>query len=105
MAHYSFLGCGAYFADNPKKSHDYTAPSASGQKRVMFYNKVILGKESTQAAADNKLAAAPKGLSFSSWYSIQFYRIYCVSLCSSFAILKNNLSNLIISHMFLNDFH
>ena len=55
-----FLGHGAYFADNPQKSHKYTAANNSKQKGVMFYNKVILGKESVQAQSNPQLVSAPK---------------------------------------------
>ncbi|CAF0873800.1 unnamed protein product [Adineta ricciae] len=54
-------GAGAYFADDPRKSHNYTKPEGSDQTRVMFYNKVALGKESIEAKTKNDLAAAPKG--------------------------------------------
>ena len=54
------LGHGAYFADNPQKSHNYTAPGSSN-KRVMFYNKVVLGNQWELKAADNSLVSAPIG--------------------------------------------
>ncbi len=54
------LGHGAYFADDPRKSHKYTAAYQSKQTGVMFYNKVILGKESVQAQIDRELMSAPK---------------------------------------------
>ena len=39
-----FLGSGAYFADDPRKSHNYTSPAgAPNSARVMYYNKVVLG--------------------------------------------------------------
>ena len=53
------LGAGAYFADDPRKSHGYAEPDGTNQSRVMFYSKVTLGKESVKAAADNTLVAAP----------------------------------------------
>ncbi|CAF3897591.1 unnamed protein product, partial [Adineta steineri] len=52
---------GGYFADDPKKSHDYTVSNATDQTRVMFYNKVLLGNESIQNVADQTLISAPKG--------------------------------------------
>jgi hypothetical protein len=55
------LGHGAYFADNPQKSHGYTAPDpANKNSRVMFYNKVLLGNPSILTAASNSLVSAPK---------------------------------------------
>lgn len=54
------IGHGAYFADNPQKSHNYTDSSTPNQ-RVMFYNKVVLGNPSTLTAANNALVCAPKG--------------------------------------------
>jgi hypothetical protein len=36
-------GFGAYFADDPNKSHGYTSPDESNE-RVMFICKVLLGK-------------------------------------------------------------
>ena len=56
----SYLGHGAYFADDPAKSHKYTQPG-SNQERVMFYNKVILGVISTMNATNNTLTSAPQG--------------------------------------------
>ena len=56
------LGHGAYFADNPGKSHGYTAVDAANKNsRVMFYNKVLLGNPWILTAADNKLVSAPRG--------------------------------------------
>ena len=56
------LGHGAYFADDPKKSHGYTgADAANGNTRVMYYNKVLLGIPSILTAAKNDLVSAPKG--------------------------------------------
>ena len=54
------LGAGAYFADDPTKSHDYTVAEGPKQTRVMFYNKVTLGKESVQGQSNKQLVAAPK---------------------------------------------
>ncbi|CAF1512068.1 unnamed protein product [Rotaria sordida] len=54
------LSQGAYFADEPRKSHGYTAAEGTDQTRVMFYNKVLLGGESIQNTTNNSLAAAPK---------------------------------------------
>ena len=55
-----FLGHGAYFADDPRKSHNYTGPAQPRQTRVIFYSKVVLGKESIQPQPDNTLISAPK---------------------------------------------
>jgi hypothetical protein len=55
------LGHGAYFADNPLKSHDFTAPDPTTKTRVMFYNKVALGNPHELTEADNSLVSAPKG--------------------------------------------
>ncbi|CAF3985893.1 unnamed protein product, partial [Rotaria sordida] len=54
-------GHGTYFADDPRKSHDFTAANPINQTRVIFYNKVILGKESIMNQANNSLTSAPKG--------------------------------------------
>ncbi|CAF1092781.1 unnamed protein product [Adineta steineri] len=54
-------GHGGYFADDPRKSHNYTVPNATDQTRTMFYNKVLLGNESIQNAVDKTLVSAPKG--------------------------------------------
>ncbi|CAF2158143.1 unnamed protein product [Rotaria magnacalcarata] len=51
---------GAYFADDPRKSHNYTAVDPINKTRVIFYNKVILGKESIMNQADRTLTAAPQ---------------------------------------------
>jgi hypothetical protein len=39
------IGNGVYFSDNPQKSHEYTQPTNDNATRVMFYTKVILGRE------------------------------------------------------------
>ena len=52
-----YLGHGAYFADNPQKSHDYTGTS---NPRVMYYNKVLLGTPWVLTGAE-KLVSAPIG--------------------------------------------
>jgi hypothetical protein len=54
------LGHGAYFADDPQKSHGYTTPDATDQTRVIFYNKVVLGNSTTLTASDATLVSAPK---------------------------------------------
>eukprot|EP01102_Stenamoeba_stenopodia_P022448 TRINITY_DN9350_c0_g2_i1.p1 TRINITY_DN9350_c0_g2~~TRINITY_DN9350_c0_g2_i1.p1 ORF type:complete len:540 (+),score=95.22 TRINITY_DN9350_c0_g2_i1:577-2196(+) len=38
------FGSGAYFADNPRKSDQYTNREATATQRYMFYCKVLLGK-------------------------------------------------------------
>lgn len=55
-----YLGAGAYFADDPRKSHGYAAAEGANQTRIMFYNKVTLGKESVQGQTNPALGAAPK---------------------------------------------
>ncbi len=55
------IGRGAYFADNPLKSHDYTAADTTDNTRVIFYNKVTLGNSHILTAADNSLVSAPTG--------------------------------------------
>jgi hypothetical protein len=55
-----FQGRGAYFADDPRKSHGYTEPdNPSTNQRVIFYNKVLLGIESKQTTINKNLTAAP----------------------------------------------
>jgi hypothetical protein len=54
------LGHGAYFADNPLVSHGYTAPNPNDNTRIMYYNKVALGKESVLQAINQELMSAPK---------------------------------------------
>ncbi len=54
-----YLGAGAYFADDPRKSHGFTAAEGANQTHVMFYNKVTLGRESVQGQKNN-LVAAPR---------------------------------------------
>jgi hypothetical protein len=61
---FSFLhiiGHGAYFADNPNVSHNYTAPDPNDDTRIMYYNKVTLGKESILQDINQELMSAPKG--------------------------------------------
>ncbi|UJR07046.1 hypothetical protein I4U23_011334 [Adineta vaga] len=54
-------GRGAYFADNPLKSHDFTNPDSTKRNtRVMFYSKVLIGKPYILTAGNNDLKAAPK---------------------------------------------
>ncbi|CAF1073805.1 unnamed protein product [Adineta steineri] len=54
-------GHGAYFADNPLVSHGYTAADLNNQTRIMYYNKVVLGKESILQVLNQDLMSAPKG--------------------------------------------
>jgi hypothetical protein len=57
-----FIGRGAYFADDPRKSHVYTLPNTTTNRRVIFYNKVVLGIESVENKVqdeDDPLVAAP----------------------------------------------
>lgn len=57
----SFSGHGAYFADNPVKSHGYTTIDATDGTRVMFYNKVCLGKSHILTTTNSALVSAPVG--------------------------------------------
>ncbi len=59
--HIYYLGRGAYFADNPQKSHNYTSPESSNKPRVMYYTKVLLGIPWILTAANNSLISAPIG--------------------------------------------
>ncbi|CAM4823261.1 unnamed protein product [Rotaria magnacalcarata] len=52
-------GHGAYFADDPRKSNGYANPDPKTTRRVIFYNKVLLGNESVQTKTDATLTAAP----------------------------------------------
>lgn len=55
-------GHGLYFADNPGAHvHGHTAPHDQDQTRVMFYNKVILGRIYEMNKIDPNLKAAPVG--------------------------------------------
>ncbi|CAF4693767.1 unnamed protein product, partial [Rotaria sp. Silwood2] len=54
-------GHGAYFADDPNKSHGYTEVNTANGTHVMFYNKVLLGNPTTLTATDNTLVSAPHG--------------------------------------------
>jgi hypothetical protein len=55
------IGHGAYFADDPRKSHNYTAADATDQMRVIYYNKVLLGNELVLPNPDQTLVSAPVG--------------------------------------------
>lgn len=52
-------GHGAYFADNPKKSHKYAHSDPNDQTRVIFYAKVLLGIPSIKTTDDKTLVSAP----------------------------------------------
>jgi len=52
-------GHGAYFADDPKKSHSYTQVDQKDQTRVIFYAKVLLGNVSVQTTDNQELRSAP----------------------------------------------
>ncbi|CAF1313811.1 unnamed protein product [Adineta ricciae] len=54
-------GHGAYFADNPQKSHGYTDVNPTDGTRVMFYNKVLLGESKVLTTTDKTLVSAPLG--------------------------------------------
>ena len=63
-------GHGAYFADNPAKSHGYTKTNGSGgTTRIMFYNKVTLGIPEILNATNTTLRSSKSWLSFSTRYS------------------------------------
>ncbi len=53
-------GRGAYFADNPVMSNEYTFPDDKGI-RYMFINKVILGKQQPFKVTDHNLVAPSIG--------------------------------------------
>ena len=58
------IGRGAYFADNPSKSHSYTKSSSTstyGTTRIMFYTKVTLGIPDILTATNSSLAAPTVG--------------------------------------------
>ncbi|CAF3323895.1 unnamed protein product, partial [Rotaria sp. Silwood2] len=52
---------GAYFANDPRKSHDYTNLNPQDQTRVMFSAKILLGIPSVQNTDNTSLNAAPVG--------------------------------------------
>ncbi|CAF1563548.1 unnamed protein product [Adineta ricciae] len=54
------FGHGAYFADNPSVSHRYTESNPSDQTRIMYFNKVVLGKEFILTTTNSNLVSAPK---------------------------------------------
>ncbi len=55
-------GSGAYFADDPKKSHSYTQPNPNkNNERIMFICNVILGKEQILNKASNNRHAPDIG--------------------------------------------
>ncbi|CAF1122074.1 unnamed protein product [Rotaria sordida] len=56
-----YKGHGAYFADNPQKSHKYTKADENDQTRVIFYAKVLLGIPSVQNKDNSNLTSAPIG--------------------------------------------
>ncbi len=60
LFHYH-LGHGAYFADNPRLSHSFTASDPTNNTRTIYYNKVLLGNPSILTAGNSALAAAPVG--------------------------------------------
>lgn len=54
-------GHGAYFAHNPAVSNGYTRANPTDQTRIMYYNKVALGKESIVQELNTTLMSAPQG--------------------------------------------
>ncbi|CAM4985421.1 unnamed protein product [Rotaria socialis] len=77
-------GHGAYFADDPRKSNGYANPDPKTTRRVIFYNKVLLGIESIQTETDATLTAAPIGhRSFhgaGGWPGFQFHEYVTVDM-------------------------
>ncbi|CAF1224826.1 unnamed protein product [Rotaria sp. Silwood1] len=55
------LGHGAYFADNPQKSHGYARPDINDGTHAMFYAKVLSGIPSVLNHDNPKLTSAPIG--------------------------------------------
>ncbi|CAF1054960.1 unnamed protein product [Didymodactylos carnosus] len=55
------LSHGAYFADNPAKSHKYTEPDPVNKTRVIIYSKVILGTQYRLDQVNHELRTAPIG--------------------------------------------
>ncbi|CAF4102227.1 unnamed protein product, partial [Rotaria sp. Silwood1] len=51
-------GHGAYFTDNPSVSHRYTEANPLDQTHIIYYNKVVLGKESILNELNNELISA-----------------------------------------------
>ncbi|CAF4020786.1 unnamed protein product [Rotaria magnacalcarata] len=54
-------GRGAYFSDNPNVSHRYTEANSSDRTRIMYYNKVVLGKEFIIDEKDKDSISAGQG--------------------------------------------
>ncbi|CAF3477414.1 unnamed protein product [Rotaria sp. Silwood1] len=54
-------GHGAYFADNPQKSHGYARPDINDGTHAMFYAKVLSGIPSVLNHDNPKLTSAPIG--------------------------------------------
>ncbi|CAF4351845.1 unnamed protein product [Rotaria sp. Silwood2] len=54
-----YVGSGAYFSDDPRKSNKYAQPDQNTKSRVIFYTKVVLGVESVQTQTNRSLHAAP----------------------------------------------
>ncbi|CAF5067262.1 unnamed protein product, partial [Rotaria sp. Silwood1] len=52
---------GAYFADNPQKSHGYARPDINDGTHAMFYAKVLSGIPSVLNQDNPKLTSAPIG--------------------------------------------
>ncbi|CAF3065283.1 unnamed protein product [Rotaria sp. Silwood2] len=54
-----YFSHGAYFADDPAKSHQYTATDLNDDTRVIYYTKVVLGNVSHQSVPSTELVSAP----------------------------------------------
>ena len=54
------IGYGAYFTDNTQHhAHGHAAPNEQDQTRVIYYNKVLLGKVFVMREINRELKSAP----------------------------------------------
>lgn len=60
LSSFSSIGHGAYFADDPRRSHGFADPNAE-HTRVMFFNKVLLGNQFVDYNGNRELVSAPHG--------------------------------------------
>ncbi|CAF5087955.1 unnamed protein product, partial [Rotaria sp. Silwood1] len=85
-------GRGAYFADDPRKSNGYAPPDTQTNRRVIFYNKVILGVESVQNTTNNSLSAAPQNHhsvhGVGGWMGFQYHEYIIYRYCQALPYLK-----------------
>ena len=72
------IGHGAYFADSPIKSHEYTVKSSEDQTRTIYYNKVLLGRQFHMNQIDQDLASPPKDYDsiYGTVFSFDEYVVY-----------------------------